>query len=162
MKMKAPIVNQIAANPLKLSWTTTTILLWIAYLYVVFEASGSIGFYFQFPVFLLHILILALLPGAAFFIQIPLWIILGALSRKVNRCDFSEGNQVTILKGKHKNRIVTVSEVSQGQGGPKHHVIIIDEKYIPIYKERFFEENEVGPPELLIPKAEPGASGQRR
>ena len=153
--MKAPVVNRIAANPMELSWTLTTVSLGLIYLYSVYEASGTISFYFQFPVVLLHILVLTLVPAAAFYVQIPFFLMISHLTKKINRCDFREGKQVSILKGKHKNRIVTVAEVSQGQGGPKHHVIIIDEKDIPVHEERFFKENEVGPPELLNQKAEP-------
>ena len=115
----------------------------------MYQASGTIRFFFDFPIVLLHILILALLVGVAFFFQIPILLVLLVFTKRINECNLSEGKQVSVLKGKHRNRIVTVAEVSQGQGGPKHKVIIVDEKDIPKYEERFFEEYEVGPPELL-------------
>ncbi len=54
-----------------------------------------------------------------------------------------------ILKGKYIGKVVTVSEVMQGQGGPKHEVIIVEENDIPESEERYFETNEVGPTCIL-------------
>ena len=160
LKMKIPLKNQIAANPMRVTWIITTVALWVTYVLSIYGASGSFSFFAEYPMFFLHLLILLLLAGLGFFAQIPLIPIAFKLTKGINKCDYSAGKRILILAGKHRNRIVTVDRVMLGQGGPSHEVV--EEDGIQ-GEEKYFETYEVGSPDLLKKTiSEPIATGQCR